>query len=575
MLQIASGKLFEREVGRRNALRGVIYSNLRIYREKAIETAAGRILPLEVSGWPNAFAFEFDELIEGEAEAPGVLVSRTAAPYVSEFAVVAAFALNVTCSPDSKLVERLTAGQRGLGVRDPPASYIPRVFDADIWLQDQEIGPFETFVRDLLALERRSYRAAVRAMSTFVTGLHRMGDDLELAYTLLVASIESLAQGFDGHRAEWADYDQAKRERIDKALEASPDDVADGVRAALLEIEHVSLKRRFRDFTLDHIGPAFFREETIGIAGPVGHGVLPGALSQAYQLRSRYIHNLAELPRILTIGAMPGEVSRLDRTAFLTFRGLTRVARHVIFEFVRRGAKVEKEAYDYRFEQPGVVSLPMAPQYWVGRANGVQAGDGRRRLEGTLEQLGACMRQEPDAVLTDMREVLAAIEPMLPRMRREERRPFVALHLIFNGYVKEADRMPSAAAVNEKYAGEFSEPSAEALILNLLFDQTPDWSLDAHRKAVAAYERKRSHKDGLQVPALFEAGLILALAERYRIADDIKEAKRLIVLAVEEHPGVAGLAALEAAFTGDMSLDWRMVLLPKRPTKGAEAAETP
>lgn len=575
MLQIGSGKLFEREAGRRNALRGVIYSNLRIYRDKAIETAAGRILPLEVSGPPNAFAFEFDELIEGEAEGPGVLVSRTAAPYLSEFAVVAAFALNVTCSPDSKLVERLTGGQRGRGVIDPPASYMSRVFEADVWLQDQEIEPFQTFVRELLALERRSYRAAVRAMSTFVTGLHRMGDDLELAYTLLVASIESLAQGFDGHRAEWRDYDQAKRERIDKALGSAPDDIADGVRDALLEIEHVSLRRRFRDFTLDHIGPAFFRDEAAGVTGPVGRGMLPAVLSQAYQLRSRYIHSLAELPRVLTMGAMPGEVSRIDRTAFLTFRGLARVARHVIFEFVRRGAKVEKEAYDYRLEQPGIVSLSMAPQYWVGRADGVQPDHGRRRLEGTLEQLAACMRQEPDAALTDLREVLSAIEPMFPQMRLEDRRPFVALHLIFNGCVAEADRMASTAAVNEKYAREFSTPGAEALILNLLFDQTRDWSLDDHREAVAAYERKRSHKGGLQVPALFEAGLVLALAERYRIAGDIEEARRLIVRAVEDHPGLAGLAALEATFTGDMSLDWRVVLLPRRPMEAAEAAEMP
>lgn len=570
MLQIASGKLFEREAGRRNALRGVIYSNLRIYRDEAIETAAGRILPLEVSGRPNAFAFEFDELIEGEAEGPGVLVSRTAAPYVSEFAVVAAFALNVTCSPDSKLVERLTAGQRGLGVSDPPGSYIPRVFESDVWLQDQEIEPFATFVHDLLALERRSYRAALRAMSTFVTGLHRMGDDLELAYTLLVASIESLAQGFDGHRAEWADYDQAKRERIDKALRAAPGEVADGVRSALLEIEHVSLKRRFRDFTLDHLAPAFFREEAVGIIGSVGRGMLPAVLSQAYQLRSRYIHNLAELPRVLTMGAMPGDIARIDRTAFLTFRGLARVARHVIFEFVRRGPKVENEVYDYRLEQPGIVSPPMAPQYWVGRADGVRPAQGRHRLEGTLEQLAACMRQEPDAALTDLRAVLSAIEPMLPQMRLEDRRPFVALHLIFNGCVAEAARIPSAAAINDKYAGEFSTPGPEALILNLLFDQTPEWSLYDHREAVTAYERKRSHKDGLQIPALFEAGLILALAERYRTVGDIEEARRLIVHAVEEHPGVAGLAMLEAAFTADTKLDWRVVLLPPRPTEGSE-----
>lgn len=574
MLQICSGKLFEREAGRRNELRGVVYTNLRIYREKAIETAAGRILPLEVPGQPNAFAFEFAELIEGDAEGPGVLVSRTAAPYLSEFAVVAAFALNVICSPDSKLVERLTNRQRGLGVSDAPSSYIPRVFEKDVWLQDHEIEPFATFVRELLSLQRRSYRAAVRAMSTYVTGLRRMGDDLELAYTLLVASIESLAQGFEGHRAEWADYDQSKRERIDKALKLAPAEVADEVRNALLEIEHVSLKRRYRDFTLAHIGPSFFREEAEGVVAPVGRRDLPAALGQAYQLRSRYIHNLAELPRVLTMGAMPGDVTKVDRVSYLTFRGLTRVARHVIFEFIRRQPKVEKEIYDYRLEQPGIVSLPLAPQYWVGRAEGMRTDQGRRRLEATLEQLAACMLREPNAALTDIRDVLTTAEPWFPQMRLADRLSFVALHLIFNGCVAASQRLASAEAVEAKYARDFKQPSPEALILNLLFDQTPDWSLAEHRQAIESYDRKRSHKDGCHFPSLFEAGMVLALAERYRQAGQSDEAARLITSAVEDHPSIPGLKAFAEIFADYVAVDWREVLLPAPAEPVSDASQT-
>lgn len=573
MLQICSGKLFEREAGRRNELRGVIYTNLRIYRETSIETAAGRILPLDISGQPNAFAFEFTELIEGEAEGPGVLVSRTAAPYLSEFSVVAAFALNVTCSPDIKLVERLTSGQRGLGVSDAPSSYVPHVFEKDVWLQDHEIEPFTTFVRDLLALERRSYRAAVRAMSTYVTGLHRMGDDLELAYTLLVASIESLAQGFDGHRPQWADYDQAKRERIDKVIKPAPAEVADEVRKALLEFEHVSLKRRYRDFTLAHIGPSFFREEAANVVTPVGRRDLPAALAQAYQLRSRYIHNLAELPRVLTMGAMPGDIAKVDKVPYLTFRGLSRVARHVIFEFVRRQPKVHKEIYDYSLEQPGIVSLPLSPEYWVGHVEGVRKDQGRRRLEATLGQLSACMRREPNAALTDIRDVLATVEPWFPQMRLADRRSFVALHLIFNACVSPSDRMGTAKAVEAKYAREFESPSPEALIIKLLFDQTPDWSLAEHREAVASYDEKRFHRDGCQFPSLYEAGIALALAERYRQAGQCDNARRLITRAVEDHPSIPELKVIEQTFADNVALDWRDILLPAPPEPASDAFE--
>ena len=43
--------------------------------------------------------------------------------------------------------------------------------------------------------------------------MHRLADDLELAYTLFVASIESLAQQFDAFQPGWDDYDEAKRRK--------------------------------------------------------------------------------------------------------------------------------------------------------------------------------------------------------------------------------------------------------------------------------------------------------------------------------------------------------------------------
>jgi len=76
----------------------------------------------------------------------------------------------------------------------------------------------QNFVAALVGLERVAYEAAMRAIRRYVNGLHRIGDDLALGYALLVASVESLAQGFDDFRPSWGDYDQAKREAIDAGL---------------------------------------------------------------------------------------------------------------------------------------------------------------------------------------------------------------------------------------------------------------------------------------------------------------------------------------------------------------------
>src|ERR1035441_6074259 len=100
MLQIASGKLFAREPGHRNELRGVLYTNLRLDREKPIETAVGRLLPTSTLRDAKTLVYELTELIEAPPHGPGLLVSHGMDPYLSEFAAIVSFALNVTCTPD-------------------------------------------------------------------------------------------------------------------------------------------------------------------------------------------------------------------------------------------------------------------------------------------------------------------------------------------------------------------------------------------------------------------------------------------------------------------------------------------
>jgi hypothetical protein len=562
MLQIGSGKLFSHGVGRTNELRGVLYSNLTIHRNEPLETAVGRILPLSLGQGQPAFIFEFTERMEGDGEAkPGILVSRTIAPYLDEFAVVFAFALNVTCSPDPDLVGRLVGTGRLSQGRHRPSNYVNRVFDPNLWCQDDEVLGFTAFVSDLFRLQRKSYRAAVRAMQTYVTGLHRTADDPELAYTMLVAALESLAQGFDGHRAEWSDYDATKRAPIDAALEGGNPALVHRVREAILENEHVALARRFRDFTMAHVEPAFFREEAVGVAGPIGRSALPDALRQAYKLRSGFIHRLDELPRLLTIGDFATDSTRIDGTPTLSFRGLARLVRHVIFQFVRQQRKLDAEPYDYRLEQSGVVQLELAPEYWIGNTANLDPESGLRRLEGHLEQLAYHLSGAPDAKITDLRDLLGAVEGQLAGMTPAQRRPFVALHVMFNALLPSDQKMASVREI-EKYHREFDDPSPEAMVVNLLFQRDPPWSLAQHREALERYFTRRSRKAAARLPSLFEAGVTLHLAERYRLDGDAATAHELVGFAVDNMPGHGALRDLEANFDPAKAVNWRGILLP-------------
>ena len=190
--------------------------------------------------------------------------------------------------------------------------------DEQVVCREQEIADFIGFVSNLIGLERKSY----------VVALHRLVDDLDLACTLLVASIESLAQSFDDFNAVWRDYDERKRKEIDEALLGANEETGCRVREALLKTERTSLARRFREFAKAHISGSFYRTEADyraeaeNVEGPQSRADLDQRLREAYRIRSDCIHRAHELPRVLAISRISGETMRLEEATQLTLRGL-------------------------------------------------------------------------------------------------------------------------------------------------------------------------------------------------------------------------------------------------------------
>lgn len=557
MLQIASGKLFTRRIERRNELRGVLYTNLSFPRELTIETAAGRLLSTSVPQESQAIVYEYTEAIEEEVKGPGILLSHGMQPYLNDFGAIVSFVLQVTCTPDADFVGRLTSGRAGLSVGVPPGKLIKRVFDSRIWFQDGDVAQLVTLVRVLMGLPRKSFLGVMRAVRTYVTALHRLGDDAELSYTLLVASMESMAQSFDGHRAEWRDFDEDKRNAVDDALTGAPDGVTARVRDVLIGFEHTSLSRRFRDFALAHVNPAFFRAEADGQEHPVGRSELPAALNQAYRLRSRYVHSLDELPRILTLGHSYAETTRIGQSTILTFQGLARLARHVIISFMVRQPQIEVEPYDYQLERSNVVQVQMAAEYWIWQTEGLTAAHGKSRLEGFFEQVSPILDGVSDAKLTDIRPLLATLEPMLPEMRATERLPFLALYFLFNWFASDEQRTPNLQKIWKRFGAELQAPTVESLLLHLVQLKMPHWTMADHHALHDDYFRRRERKNGLRVTRTLEMRLTLMLAERHRAAGDYHAARSLVAFAVENRPGDRSLQELETNFAPERPIDWQ------------------
>lgn len=200
-LQMASGKLFRSDPARTNELRGVLYTNLDLVAP--VQTAAGRLVPTN-NLRERALVYELQEYMEHPPEA-GVLASRGIDPYLSDFAAVTAFGLNVVCTPDPDLKRRLLIGPPSATTGAMPKKFASATFSERVHCKPPEAKRFADFVRQLMGLRRSVFLDAMRAIRMYVTGMYRLGDDLNAAYTLLLSSLEPLLTHFDAGEPTWKD----------------------------------------------------------------------------------------------------------------------------------------------------------------------------------------------------------------------------------------------------------------------------------------------------------------------------------------------------------------------------------
>lgn len=583
MLQIITGKFFTTDDLIVTHHRGVLYSNYQPEYFKIINTPVGFLSSAETWGDnPRnsvcSLIYEYDERLEavrpdGTKE---FLVSVGGDYIIQDFAAVTAFALNITCSPDLSLVRRLTQSKHAsLGVANVPDNYVNRVFNQRVDYSPDDESQLQSFISELVGLKRKTYKAAMRAIRRYVNGLHRIADDLDLAYALLVASIESLAQEFDAFAPTWEDYDQGKRRALDDALAGASDETAKKVRETILSQEHLSLARRYREFTLAHLKPAFFREEAVKETLPVNRPDLRVSLERAYQFRSKYVHSLHELPRNLSVSPTFANTINVEGKLMLTFHGLARVARHVIREFITRSLKVDRETFDYRYDLPNIVRVRLDESMWIWSHGGYNHNSARRYLNGFLNQLSRILSGSPGAAITDISAVVEKIETcVLGLAKAEQRLPMLMLYLLFHAYVPLENRRPNWEQLLEKYSKDLEALSIESMLIPVLTSAKFDWTPEEYSKIRDEYFKQRYNRNGLSFGPLIETAVTLHLAEIYRRANDEGHSRQFVSEAVENFPGHQKLLEFEQDMRNQSlpAIEWWKIMLPRKAVDSSDGA---
>lgn len=570
MLQISSGKFYETTDIDQIYItthRGVLYTNY-IFLPDRITTSIGDLSPAARWGDLQTIACEVTERLPkpGGQMWAGQVISVGPDTFIQDFSALVSFRLNVTCTPDRDLAQRLIVAQRPpLGISAIPREYVSRMFDASIPYRDEDVDDLRSFITDLIGLDRKSYSGVMRAIRRYVTSMYRLADDLDHAYTLLVVSIESLAQEFDKFVPKWDDYPQQKRKQVDDALVGVTEDVCDRVRQAILKPEHVALKRRFYEFSDRYLQSKFFREGAKEQLYPVGRTELGIALKNAYDLRSKYIHALKPLPKNLVLRPSHNDTQLVESKPLLTFHGLARVTRHVILEFVKQSSKVAQEKFDYTSDYPNMLRMQLAPQYWIGNPDTYTTDTSRMVLNGFLSQV-ASQIFDPTQKVTDLRLVVKKIETIVPSLARpEQKMPMLALYCLFNARLSPPEQV-SGQTFLQHYLENFDNPSIDSLLVHfLMYQQKPVWSLKKNDQLLAEYSKQQFCNNGLNAGPLIGAALVLWVAEMHRASGNHERAHELIAHAVEEYPQQKGIYEFEKGLPdGDIpEIRCWHVLLPR------------
>lgn len=572
VLQIASGMYFRPGVPVNETLhRATVYTNgFRVGSDPVELPMAGLRFSTGIAT-VSAVTVEVVDRLEAERAdgEPEFMIATSGQELVADVAAVLAFTMNTTWSTDLDLVRRLVPDTLSGRPGSLPSSQLRRTFDPQVLLADDDMADVAAFCSRLLALRRPEYEKAIRAIRRVVDATLLVADDVTLAYTLFVAAIESLAAATAAPPTTWDAFDGRKRALIEPALDDLSGAQAQRVRSAILQADALGLGRKFQAFTLDHLGPSFFRAEAVGAHRPISASALPHALDFAYRVRSRQVHALQQLAPEMWAIVDRADTIPVDGRPVLSLEGLSRLCRHVIRQFVDRAPTDLDTSFNYREALPGIVRMQLAPQYWIFQADGLRMERGPAVLDGFLELLLPLLRGDDNVLPVNMTDVLERIEALLPgEAAPAKRAPLVALYVLWHRLLAPEFHRPDPQRFLARFGADLERPSAAAFAVTLVLGSDMPWSTEelAEFAATRASELRRGR--GQPLPAVFDAALQLCLGRQLWQDGRVEDALTAVGRAVEAVPGDANLIAFEEQARADTahagglgSLDVRSFLL--------------
>jgi hypothetical protein len=247
---------------------------------------------------------------------------------------------------------------------------LPEVFSDTSRPLHEEIEGIAPWFQKVLSLPRQKYLTVCQVLTAYERALHVLSSDPALSYCLLVFVVEALANSHSDYHATWDDVRGQPRKHFDTLFEderissySIEDSWTEDLREAIVDVLHPGATRRFTQFALDHIPKDFYNTSQSTAKFPLRRSRICQSIQNAYVLRSSFSHTLTPLTQFLIEESHAEEVE-LDSQTYLTLRGLFRLVRSIVLEFIEQQEIVELYSHPWHEEShDGLVRLPRVPAY--------------------------------------------------------------------------------------------------------------------------------------------------------------------------------------------------------------------
>lgn len=539
MLQIISGKFFESDSIHESDCKGILYSNF--YWILPIKTCIGTLEPVDIFNLSSIspYVFNYKNKIEIDPT-PGTL--RTGdAEIINQFKIICIFGLKSFFDVDRNYVELLCRKHPKSSTEEIiPSAFVPRFFDYHIHGKNEEVENFINLVDKIIGLPRGKYLAVINSINAFSQSLQTLNYNLDLAYSLMIYSLESLSQKFDDFKPSWEDYNPETRKKLDKLFEKDnlKPSTLKSIQDILINSSNYRAMSRFVDFTSRYVSDDFFKEDANNKKNPLRKSELKQALKNAYQMRSGYVHELKAIEKSLRFPQFiqGSESIRWQNKPYFTFAGLTRLVNHVIHNFIENQNYFEKESYNWRKDLPGRIDVAIHPNHWIWEENIFKPTDINVTFSGYLTIRNDYLIHNKK--LIDLRKLMVKIEKLVDKgLRKEYKYPMISFYFLYNNQMVEEFQSPNYDNFIKEYFEIIFEPNIENMISLLLLNKKWPWDVDQSVLNYLKYRKNKFNKNSLNIPHIFEVFIIIDIANRFLEKDDKEEYQKWLDMAILELPG--------------------------------------